>query len=119
MRTIFVVGIILVCAFMAGWFTIQRDEEGTTIRINRDEIRGDTRQAIDRGREFLDKGGDGQLPAEQLAEQPFGSNVQQSWNQQPQNYQQLPSTDPRYQNQPYQTQPPQQYPPQQYPPRQY
>jgi hypothetical protein len=114
MRTIFVVGMILVAAFMAGWFTIQRDEEGTTIRINRDEIRGDTRQAIDRGREFLEHGEKGQFPAEQVAEQPYGGNLQQSWNQQPQNYQQLPSTDPRYQNQPYQSQPSQPYPPRQY-----
>jgi hypothetical protein len=114
MRTIFLVGIILVAASMAGWFTIQRDEEGTTIRINRDEIRGDARQAIDRGRELLDQSGNGQFPAEQVAEQPYGSNVQPSWNQQPQNYQQLPSTDPRYQNQSYQTQPSQPYPPRQY-----
>ena len=49
MRTIFVIGILLLCAFVAGWFTVQRDEEGTTIRINRDEIRQDARQAIQKG----------------------------------------------------------------------
>ena len=88
MRTLFVIGLLLVCAFMAGWFTVHRDEEGTTIRINRDEIRGDARQALDRGREILDRNGDRvQQPAEQVARQPGQADYQ-------------PHTDPRL-NQPY------------------
>ena len=39
---------------MAGWFKVNRDGERTTIEINRNEIRSDAKQAIERGREFLD-----------------------------------------------------------------
>ena len=52
-RTIVILGILAVCAFMAGWFTIHRDDQETTIRFNRDEIRADTSNAIAKGREFL------------------------------------------------------------------
>lgn len=120
MRTIFVIGILLVCAFMAGWFTVQRDDEGTTIRFNRDEIHGDTRQAIDRGREFLDRN-NSQTSNEQIArqpDQPYVANAPAGYD--PQGYQQ-PSTDPRYQNQQYQNQQYQdpRYQNQAYPPRNY
>ena len=55
MRTFFVIGLVIVCAFMAGWFTVHRTDGETTIRINRDEIKSDTRAAINRGREFLNE----------------------------------------------------------------
>ena len=55
MRTLFFIGLIGVAAFMAGWFTISRDGEHTTIQFNRSEIRQDARRAIDRGREFLNE----------------------------------------------------------------
>lgn len=55
MRNLFMIGMLITGAFMAGWFKIQRDGERTTIEINRNEIRSDARQAIDRGREFLDR----------------------------------------------------------------
>ncbi len=55
MRNLFIIGMLLVGAFMAGWFKVNRDGERTTIEINRSEIRGDARNAIDRGREFLDR----------------------------------------------------------------
>ena len=114
MRMIFLIGAVLVCAFMAGWFTVDRDDKGTTIRINRDEIRGDARQAIDRGREYLDTREGQQQPAEQVAQQPYVENQQGGFGQQPQtypvppNYQQIPNT------QEYQTQPLEQYPPRNY-----
>ena len=75
MRTIFVIGVLLLIAFLAGWFTVDRDQEGTTIRINRDEIRQDARQAIDRGREFLDREGH-PISDPHIARQPDGDNVQ-------------------------------------------
>ncbi|QDV68460.1 hypothetical protein Poly24_21690 [Rosistilla carotiformis] len=55
MRNIFILGILVVAAFMAGWFTIDRDGEQTTIKINRDEIRQDAKVAIERGKEYLDR----------------------------------------------------------------
>lgn len=55
MRNLFILGALLVAAFMAGWFTIDRDGEQTTIKINREEIRQDARQAIDRGKDYLDR----------------------------------------------------------------
>ena len=57
MRNLFLIAIIVAAAFMAGWFTISRDDEHTTIKFNRDEIRNDARVAIDRGRELLNKHG--------------------------------------------------------------
>ncbi len=55
MRNIFIIGMLLVGAFMAGWFKINRNGDHTTIEINRAEIRNDTRKAIDRSREILDR----------------------------------------------------------------
>jgi hypothetical protein len=57
MRTLFVLGLVLTCAFMAGWFTINRDGGETTIKINRDEIRNDAKTAINKGRDYLDRDG--------------------------------------------------------------
>ncbi len=53
MRNLFILGIIVLGAFMAGWFKVNRDGDHTTIEINRGEIRQDARKAIDRGKEFL------------------------------------------------------------------
>ena len=55
MRNLLIIGMLLVGAFMAGWFQINREGDRTTIEINRNEIRSDTRKAIDRGRDFLDR----------------------------------------------------------------
>ena len=55
MRTILLLALAVGGAFAAGWFTIQRDGDRTLIEINKTEIRNDTRQAIDKGREMLDK----------------------------------------------------------------
>ncbi len=104
MRTIFVLGILLICAFLAGWFTIDRDDEGTTIRINRDEIRGDARQAIEHGREFLDRDGQ-RVTSEQVAQQPnqpYGDNAPATYDPPVNQYQQQPPLDPRYQDSGYQ-----------------
>jgi len=75
MRNLFIIGMLLVAAFMAGWFKIQRDGERTTIEINRTEIRNDTRTAIDRGREFLDR------RDQEYADQQFADQQQQVWPQ--------------------------------------
>ena len=53
MRNLLIIAMLLTGAFMAGWFQVQRDGDRTTIEINRQEIRQDTREALDRGREFL------------------------------------------------------------------
>ena len=67
-RTILILGALALCAFMAGWFTIQRDDSETTIRINRDEIRADTSKAIAKGRELLHEEANSQ-PAEEAFSQ--------------------------------------------------
>ncbi|WP_182865040.1 hypothetical protein [Stieleria mannarensis] len=68
-RTLVILGVLAVCAFMAGWFTIQRDENETTIRFNRDEIRADTSKAIAKGRELLENGRDQQAEDDGLFHQ--------------------------------------------------
>jgi len=52
---------------MAGWFTIERDGDRTRIEINKSEIRSDTRQAIDRGRQYIDQREQERLAAQQNA----------------------------------------------------
>ncbi|KAA5540638.1 hypothetical protein FYK55_19785 [Roseiconus nitratireducens] len=54
-RMILVLGCVGAAAFMAGWFTVQRDERETTIRFNREEIRADAAKAIEKGRELLNE----------------------------------------------------------------
>lgn len=54
-RAILVLGVLGVVMFMAGWFTVDRNSEETTIRFDRDEIRADTAKAIAKGRDFLEK----------------------------------------------------------------
>ena len=55
MRNLFIIGLLLLGAFMAGWFKVNRDGERTTIEINRNEIRSDASKAIEKGREFLNE----------------------------------------------------------------
>jgi hypothetical protein len=108
MRTLFVLGLVLTCAFMAGWFTINRDGGETTIKINRDEIRNDAKTAINKGRDYLDRNGE-----------PVNSG------QGPQNYQQYPQAGDQfagqgqYGSQPGYNTPQGQYPANQYQPNQY
>lgn len=75
MRNLFIIAMLLVGAFMAGWFKVNRDGESTTIEINRTEIRSDARKAIDRGRDFLDR------REQQYAEQHGSDPNQQDWPQ--------------------------------------
>jgi hypothetical protein len=140
MRNLFIIGMLLVGAFMAGWFKVNRDGERTTIEINRNEIRGDARNAINRGREFLDRRdqqyADQQYADQQYADQQYAEGGQQAWPQEQvaaqqdawgTNFdyqQQQPNIN--YQAQPYQNQPQDQRypiqtndPQQQYQPQQY
>lgn len=55
MRNLLLLGLAVGGAFMAGWFTIERDGDRTRIEINKNEIRSDARQAIDRGRQYIDQ----------------------------------------------------------------
>jgi hypothetical protein len=81
MRNILIIGMVLVGASMAGWFKVQRDGERTTIEINRDEIRSDAKQAIDRGREFLDRRDQGVADQQTDPPQFAGQDQQQAWPQ--------------------------------------
>ncbi|MCO8125080.1 hypothetical protein NHH03_25315 [Stieleria sp. TO1_6] len=54
-RTILILAVMGGGAFMAGWFTIDRNADETTIRFNREEIRADTNKAIAKGRELLNE----------------------------------------------------------------
>ena len=53
MRNLFILTLVLVGAFMAGWFKINREGDRTSIEINQGEIKQDAREAIDRGRQIL------------------------------------------------------------------
>lgn len=124
MRNLLVLGILTVGAFMAGWFTINRDGDRTTIEINKGEIREDARKAIDRGRELLERveepsGGNGlwdsQGSQQQQPQQPYTqpgyapeaqiAQQQPAWQNDPRYSQ--PAGPPAYQNpQPYNQPPP-------------
>ena len=69
-RTIVFLGLLAICAFLAGWFTIDRTDSETTIRFNRDEIRADTSKAIAKGRELLNQDGSQQQGYDQSTAQP-------------------------------------------------
>ncbi len=101
MRNLFIIALMLGGAFMAGWFTINRDGDRTSIEINRDEIRHDTRHAIDRGRQLLDREGQQSLSEdEHQAAQSLQQPVQQV-----QGISEQPYTASAYPNNPYQGQP--------------
>lgn len=103
MRTLFILGLAIGGAFLAGWFTIERDGDRTRIEINKSEIRNDTRHAIDKGRDILD-----QREQERLARSQ-GEESSQPGNQDP-----YGNRDPYATQNSYPTQNP--YPPQnQYP----
>lgn len=55
MRNIFILGVLLVAASAAGWFSIDREDGQTKITINRDEIRNDAKEAISKGKKLLDE----------------------------------------------------------------
>jgi regulatory protein YycI of two-component signal transduction system YycFG len=63
MRNLFIIALLILGAFLAGWFTVNRDGERTTIEINKSEIRQDTKQVIERGKEFLHERADGEQAA--------------------------------------------------------
>lgn len=69
-RTIVILGVLAICAFLAGWFTIDRTDTETTIRFNREEIRADASKAIAKGRELLNKDGTVQQPEDSFVQQP-------------------------------------------------
>lgn len=75
MRTLLLLGLAVGGAFMAGWFTIEREGDQTRIGINKTEIRNDARQAIDKGRDLLDK-----REQEALARQQQGGNFNNGQN---------------------------------------
>lgn len=70
MRNLLIIGMLLIAASAAGWFRINRDGDRTLIEINQNEIRNDARNAINRGREYLQRG-------EQLATQELTTPMQQ------------------------------------------
>jgi hypothetical protein len=103
MRNLIIIAMLAGVAFMAGWFTIDRNGESTTIQFNRAEIRQDTRRVIDKGREILDNR-DRQFANEQQQQQdPRYADRNGGFQQQDQRYQQQ-----GYQQQGYQQQGPQQ-----------
>ena len=64
-------------ATMAGWLSIDREGDRTTIQINKAEILGDTRRAIDRSRELLNE------REQRLASRESGDFANQDYAQQP------------------------------------
>lgn len=105
MRNLFIIVILAGVAFTAGWFTIDREGDKTTIQFNRAEIRQDTRRVIDKGREILDSrdqqfAGDRQQPQQdpRYADRNGGFQQQDQRYQQP-NFQQSAPQQNGYQNQ--------------------
>lgn len=76
MRTIFILGLLIGIAFLAGWFTIDRQAELTTIQINKSEIREDAKKAIERGREYLER-------QEEQTSSPTPTNLESPWGPAP------------------------------------
>jgi len=74
MRTILLLALAAGGAFVAGWFSVERDGDRTRIEINKSEIRSDARQAIDRGRELLDR-----REREQRAREHGGYDAANGW----------------------------------------
>lgn len=72
MRTLLLLGLAIGGAFMAGWFTIEREGDKTRIEINKTEIRSDTRTAIDRTRQIIDERQQQQQLAQQQQQQQPG-----------------------------------------------
>lgn len=105
MRNLFVLVIVAAAAFAAGWFTVSRDGEHTTIQFNREEIRNDARMAIDRGREILNKQEAGQSPdpSRPWPENRTAANPQSPWNQPAPTYPPNPTNPPSsFQSPPWQ-----------------
>ena len=98
MRNLIIIGILGCVAFAAGWFTIDREGDKTTIQFNRAEIRQDTRRVIEKGREILDNR-DSQFANQQPPQQqdPRYADRNGGYPQQGQSYQQ-----PGYQQSGYQ-----------------
>ena len=124
MRNLFVIGIALLAMFLAGWFTIQRDGDRTTIEIDRKEIRDDARVVIDRGREYLrEREEERRRRAEQASEFPPAPAALDTYETDP--YQYSPQQTQQYPPQQVYPQPPyyvqpryvEQYPPQPYAPQ--
>lgn len=69
-RTIVILGVLAICAFLAGWFTIDRTDTETTIRFDRDEIRADASKAIEKGRELFNSDGSEQSIEDSNGQQP-------------------------------------------------
>ncbi|WP_413431386.1 hypothetical protein [Crateriforma spongiae] len=55
MRNLFIIGLLVVGASTAGWFTIEKDGEDTGIKFDTSEIKSDLSKLRERGREYLDK----------------------------------------------------------------
>jgi len=55
MRNIFIIGMLLVGASLAGWFTIEHDGEDTGIKFDTSEIRNDIGKLREKGRDYLDR----------------------------------------------------------------
>lgn len=54
-RFVMILVVLAGLAFMANWFTINRDEETTTIQIDRQQIRSDLSKAAEKGRNLIEK----------------------------------------------------------------
>ncbi len=72
-RTVLFLAALALCAFMAGWFTIDRNEQETTIRFDRDEIRADASKALSKGREIL-KANENRLDQDSAPQPPLYSD---------------------------------------------
>jgi hypothetical protein len=55
MRKLLIVIIGIVLMVMAGWITIDRSGDTTSVNFHKDEVKKDTNAAVEQGEELLDK----------------------------------------------------------------
>jgi hypothetical protein len=55
MRKLLILIVCIVLMVMAGWITINRSGDTTSLSFHKDEVKEDTKAAVEQGKELLDK----------------------------------------------------------------
>lgn len=54
MRNLLVIAVVILVLIMAGWLKYSSQEGNPTIQIDTDEVRRDTEEIVDRGKQVVD-----------------------------------------------------------------
>jgi hypothetical protein len=82
-RNLVLIGVAVGAASMAGWFSINREGDQTSIQFNRSEIRDDAQRAIDRGRKYFDERDQRSANQRGGESDPWNSGYDQQYDSQP------------------------------------